>query len=64
MPAERIPAVKARVGKRGFSAYVSAAVEAEVGPPGPEVEEWAEEVFRRAEAKAAAQRAARLGHRP
>lgn len=74
MPADRIAAVKARVGKRGFSAYVSAAVErqiqrdlleellqakeAEIGPPTPEVEEWAAEVFRRAEAKAALERAA------
>jgi hypothetical protein len=71
MPANRIAAVKARVGARGFSAYVSAAVErqiqrdlleellaekeAEIGPPGPEVQQWAADVFREAEAMAASQ---------
>jgi hypothetical protein len=66
MPASRIAAVKARVGARGFSAYVSAAVErqiqrdlleellqakeAEIGPPSPEIEAWADEIFREAEA--------------
>jgi hypothetical protein len=30
MPADRIAAVKARVGSRGFSAYVSAAVERQI----------------------------------
>ncbi|MFF4763029.1 hypothetical protein [Streptomyces sp. NPDC001292] len=69
MPAGRIAAVKARVGARGFSAYVSAAVErqiqrdlleellqakeAEIGPPSPEIQEWAAEIFREAEALAA-----------
>ncbi|MDX3307965.1 hypothetical protein ACWGH3_03730 [Streptomyces sp. NPDC054884] len=69
MPAGRIAAVKARVGARGFSAYVSAAVERqiqrdlleellrakekEIGPPSPEAEEWAAKVFREAEAMAA-----------
>ncbi|WP_415947898.1 hypothetical protein [Streptomyces sp. KLOTTS4A1] len=68
MPADRIAAVKARVGARGFSAYVSAAVErqiqrdlieealvateAEIGPPTPEVQAWADEIFREAEALA------------
>ncbi|WP_175408066.1 hypothetical protein [Streptomyces sp. TRM64462] len=75
MPADRIAAVRARVGKGGFSAYVSAAVErqlerdlleellrekeARIGPVSPEVDEWAEDAFRRAEAKAAAERGAR-----
>lgn len=69
MPAGRIAAVKARVGVRGFSAYVSAAVErqiqrdlleellqskeAEIGRPSPEVQEWAAEIFQEAEAMAA-----------
>ncbi|MFD4950936.1 hypothetical protein [Streptomyces sp. NPDC058451] len=69
MPAGRIAAVKARVGERGFSAYVSAAVErqiqrdlleellqekqAETGPPSPEIQERAAEIFREAEALAA-----------
>lgn len=68
MPAGRIAAVRARVGSRGFSAYVSAAVErqiqrdlleellqakeAEIGAPSPEVEGWASEIFREAEAMA------------
>ncbi|MFI6439009.1 hypothetical protein [Streptomyces sp. NPDC050759] len=72
MPAGRIAAVKARVGARGFSAYVSAAVErqiqrdlleellqakeAEIGPPSPEVREWAAEIFREAETMAANER--------
>ncbi|GHE52371.1 hypothetical protein GCM10014715_01270 [Streptomyces spiralis] len=75
MPAGRIAAVKARVGARGFSAYVSAAVErqiqrdlleellqekeAEIGPPTPEVQEWAAEIFREAESMAAHEQAAR-----
>jgi hypothetical protein len=74
MPAGRIAAVKARVGTRGFSAYVSAAVErqiqrdlleellqakeAEIGPPSPEVQEWAAEIFREAETMAANERGA------
>lgn len=74
MPAGRIAAVKARVGARGFSAYVSAAVErqlqrdlleellqekeAETGPPSPDVQEWAANIFREAEAMAADERAA------
>ncbi|WP_327369571.1 hypothetical protein [Streptomyces sp. NBC_01217] len=65
MPAGRIAAVKARVGARGFSAYISAAVErqiqrdlleellqakeAEIGPPDQETLDWAAEVFREAE---------------
>ncbi|MEU9286833.1 hypothetical protein AB0D57_19495 [Streptomyces sp. NPDC048275] len=69
MPAGRIAAVKQRVGARGFSAYVSAAVErqiqrdlleellqakeAEIGSPSPEIQEWAAEIFREAEALAA-----------
>jgi hypothetical protein len=69
MPAGRIAAVKARVGARGFSAYVSAAVErqiqrdlleellqakeSEIGHPSPEVQEWAAEIFQDAEAMAA-----------
>ncbi|CAL9471834.1 hypothetical protein [Streptomyces sp. enrichment culture] len=69
MPADRIAAVRARVGKRGFSAYVSAAVErqlqrdlleellqekeAAIGSPSAEIEAWAEDVFRSAEAMAA-----------
>jgi hypothetical protein len=73
MPAGRIAAVKARVGARGFSAYVSAAVErqiqrdlleellqakeAEIGPPSPEIQEWAAEIFGEAEAMAASERA-------
>ncbi|MBV1936369.1 hypothetical protein KUF83_07295 [Streptomyces sp. BV286] len=72
MPANRVAAVKARVGARGFSAYVSAAVErqiqrdlleellqekeAEIGPPAPETQEWATEIFREAEAMAANER--------
>ncbi|UUS31895.1 MULTISPECIES: hypothetical protein [Streptomyces] len=68
LPADRVAAVRARVGKRGFSAYVSAAVErqlqrdlleellqekeAAIGPVAPEVKAWAEDVFRIAEAKA------------
>ncbi|MFF1304083.1 hypothetical protein [Streptomyces sp. NPDC058307] len=72
MPAGRIAAVKARVGARGFSAYVSAAVErqiqrdlleellqqkeAEIGPPSPQVEEWAAEIFREAETLATSER--------
>ncbi|WP_306189570.1 hypothetical protein [Streptomyces sp. MK5] len=75
MPAGRIAAVKARVGARGFSAYVSAAVErqiqrdlleellqekeAEIGPPTPEVQEWAAEIFREAESMAAHEQAGR-----
>jgi hypothetical protein len=67
--------VKARVGSRGFSAYVSAAVErqiqrdlleellqakeAEIGSPSPEVQEWAEEIFREAEGMAANERASK-----
>jgi len=74
MPADRIAAVKARVGSRGFSAYVSAAVERqiqrdlleellqakeeEMGRPSPEVQEWAAEIFQEAEAMAANERAA------
>lgn len=74
MPANRIAAVKARVGARGFSAYVSAAVErqiqrdlleellqekeAEIGPPAPEIQEWAAEIFREAEDMAVNERAA------
>lgn len=77
MPASRIAAVKARVGARGFSAYVSAAVErqiqrdlleellqekeAGIGSPTPEVQEQAAEIFREAEAMAAKERAAQ-GH--
>ncbi|WP_200304301.1 hypothetical protein [Streptomyces adelaidensis] len=69
MPAGRIAAVKARVGLRGFSAYVSAAVERqmqrdlleellqakekEIGHPSPEVQQWAAEIFQEAEAMAA-----------
>ncbi|MCX4788996.1 MULTISPECIES: hypothetical protein [unclassified Streptomyces] len=65
MPAGRIAAVKARVGARGFSAYISAAVErqiqrdlleellqakeAEIGPPNQEIQDWAAEIFREAE---------------
>ncbi|MGW5122622.1 hypothetical protein ACWEQ7_00880 [Streptomyces sp. NPDC004069] len=76
MPAGRIAAVKARVGTRGFSAYVSAAVErqiqrdlleellrakeAEIGPPSPEVQEWAAEIFRDAETLAADEPAAEV----
>ena len=72
MPAGRIAAVKARVGARGFSAYVSAAVErqiqrdlleellqakeAEIGPPSADVQEWAAEIFRDAEAIAVNER--------
>lgn len=72
MPAGRIAAVKKRVGARGFSAYVSAAVErqiqrdlleellqakeAEIGPPSPEIQEWAMEIFREAESLAANER--------
>lgn len=74
MPAGRIAAVKARVGSRGFSAYVSAAVErqiqrdlleellqekeAEIGPPSAEVQEWAADIFREAETMAASEPAA------
>ncbi|MFG2558219.1 hypothetical protein [Streptomyces sp. NPDC048496] len=73
MPAGRIAAVKARVGARGFSAYISAAVErqiqrdlleellqakeSEIGPPSPEIQEWAAEIFREAEGLAAQERA-------
>ncbi|NSL43382.1 hypothetical protein [Streptomyces sp. 8P21H-1] len=73
MPADRVAAVKARVGARGFSAYVSAAVErqiqrdlleellqekeAEIGPPAPEIQEWAAEIFREAEAMSSNERA-------
>ncbi|MBT2506106.1 hypothetical protein J7I98_09390 [Streptomyces sp. ISL-98] len=73
MPAGRIAAVKARVGARGFSAYISAAVErqiqrdlleellqakeAEIGPPSPDVQEWAAEMFREAEALSAQEHA-------
>lgn len=69
MPVGRIAAVKARVGARGFSAYVSAAVERqiqrdlleellqakekEIGRPAPQVREWASEIFQEAEAMAA-----------
>lgn len=65
MPAGRIAAVKARVGARGFSAYISAAVErqiqrdlleellqakeAEIGPPNQEIQDWAAGIFREAE---------------
>ncbi|MEU0601080.1 CopG family transcriptional regulator [Streptomyces sp. NPDC006393] len=65
----------ARVGARGFSTYVSAAVdrqiqrdlleellqekEAEIGPPTPEVEQWAAEIFRDAESMAAHEEVAR-----
>ncbi|MFF7135102.1 hypothetical protein RKD27_003503 [Streptomyces sp. SAI-126] len=72
MPAGRIAAVKARVGARGFSAYVSAAVErqiqrdlleellqqkeAEIGSPSPQIQEWSAEVFRQAETLAASER--------
>lgn len=57
MPASLIAAVKARVGARGFSAYVSAAVgrhiqrdllqekEAEIDSTAPEIQEEAVEVF-------------------
>ncbi len=74
MPAGRIAAVKARVGARGFSAYVSAAVERqiqrdlleellqakeeEIGQPSAEVREWAAEIFQEAEALAAHEHAA------
>ncbi|MCX4905771.1 hypothetical protein [Streptomyces sp. NBC_00878] len=77
MPAGRVAAVKARVGSRGFSAYVSAAVErqiqrdlleellqakeAETGPHSPEVQEWATEIFREAESMAENEHAAE-GH--
>ncbi len=73
MPAGRIAAVKARVGARGFSAYVSAAVERqiqrdlleellqakerEIGQPSYEVLEWATEIFQEAEALAANEQA-------
>ncbi|WP_328873563.1 hypothetical protein OHT76_27695 [Streptomyces sp. NBC_00287] len=73
MPAGRIAAVKARVGARGFSAYVSAAVErqiqrdlleellqtkeAETGPPSADVQAWAAEIFHEAESMAATERA-------
>ncbi|GAA2787190.1 hypothetical protein VO63_06625 [Streptomyces showdoensis] len=69
MPAGRVAAVKARVGARGFSAYVSAAVErqiqrdlleeslrakeAEIGPPTQEIQDWAAAIFREAEEQAA-----------
>lgn len=72
MPAGRVAAVKARVGSRGFSAYVSAAVErqiqrdlleellrakeAEIGQPPPGIQEWASEIFREAEAMATNER--------
>lgn len=74
MPVGRIAAVKARVGARGFSAYVSAAVERQIqrdlleellqakeerlGPPSPEIQEWAAEIFQEAETMAAGERAA------
>ncbi len=74
MPAGRVAAVKARVGARGFSAYVSAAVERqiqrdlleellqakedEIGRPSPEVLDWAAEIFQEAEALAADERRA------
>lgn len=77
MPADRIAAVEAQVGAREFSAYVSAAVErqiqrelleellqakeAEIGSPAPEVQEWAAEIFREAEALAAGECAAEGG---
>jgi hypothetical protein len=73
MPADRVAEVKARVGARGFSAYVSAAVErqiqrdrleellqeaeAKIGPPTPDSTEWAEGIFREAEALWAAEQA-------
>ncbi|MDX3456952.1 hypothetical protein PV396_34230 [Streptomyces sp. ME02-8801-2C] len=69
MPADRVAAVKARVGSRGFSAYVSAAVErqiqrdlieellqaneAEAGPVPREMRERAEQSIRAAKALAA-----------
>ncbi|MEV0006744.1 hypothetical protein AB0M10_30845 [Streptomyces sp. NPDC051840] len=65
MPASRIAAVKARVGSRGFSAYISAAVERqlqrdlldellqagedETGPAPQDMADRAAEAFRRAE---------------
>ncbi|MDC2945670.1 hypothetical protein [Streptomyces heilongjiangensis] len=74
MPAGRVAAVKARVGARGFSAYVSAAVERqlqrdlleellqakedEIGRPSPEVLDRAAEIFQEAEALAADERRA------
>ncbi|MFJ9827158.1 hypothetical protein ACIRSU_22770 [Streptomyces sp. NPDC101160] len=74
MPAGRIAAVKARVGARGFSAYVSAAVErqiqrdlleeslrakeAEIGPPAQEIQDWAAAIFHEAEARWATEQAA------
>ncbi|MFD4034144.1 hypothetical protein ACFWVP_27460 [Streptomyces sp. NPDC058637] len=73
MPAGRIAAVKARVGARGFSAYISAAVErqiqrdlleeslrereAEIGRPSPEVQNWTAEIFQEAEDLARGSRA-------
>lgn len=74
MPAGRIAAVKARVGARGFSAYVSAAVErqiqrdlleellrtkeTEIGPPTEEIQDWAAEIFREAEGLSAQEHSA------
>ncbi|MFG2428527.1 hypothetical protein [Streptomyces sp. NPDC048590] len=68
MPASRIAAVKARVGSRGFSAYISAAVERQIqrdlldellqasedetGPIPQAMSDRATEAFRRAEALA------------
>ena len=71
MPADLVAAVKARVGTRGFSAYVSVAVErqiqrdlleekeAKIGSPAAEVQEEAVEAFREAEPMTAKERAAR-----
>ncbi|MCP3819071.1 hypothetical protein NLX86_13385 [Streptomyces sp. A3M-1-3] len=77
MPAGRIAAVKARVGARGFSAYISAAVErqiqrdlleellqaneAETGPIPQEMHDRAAQAFRSAEALAAQEHADEAG---
>lgn len=77
MPADRIAAVKARVGSRGFSAYVSAAVErqiqrdlieellqaneAEAGAVPREMRERAEQAIRAAKALAAREQGADEG---
>lgn len=73
MPAGLVAAVKARVGARGFSAYVSVAVERQIqrdlleervqekeavsGSTVSEIQEGAAEVFREDEAMAAKERA-------
>jgi hypothetical protein len=78
MPADRIAAVKARVGARGFSAYVTAAVErqiqrdlidellqaneAEAGPVPQEMRDRAEQAIRAAKAPAPRQHTVGEGH--